>query len=217
VFTGLIEESGVIRGLRAGPVGATLEIDAGKIAPELRIGESVAVNGVCLTVVAVVGKNVTFDLSAETLRRSGFAHARAGKGVNLERAMAIGDRLGGHLVQGHVDGVGTMLSSVSVGDGYEMSFSVPVELERYLVLKGSVAIDGISLTVASLKPQAFSVAVIPHTYRTTNLGQLKAGDVINLETDILGKYIERLLQFGKAPGECAKSGLSIESLREQGF
>jgi riboflavin synthase len=217
VFTGIIEESGVIRSLRAAPVGANLDIDAGRIAPELRIGDSVAVNGVCLTVVGVAGRNVTFDLSAETLRRSSFAHAGEGRSVNLERAMAIGDRLGGHLVQGHVDGIGRLLSSVPKGDGYEMEFSVPVELERYLVAKGSVAIDGISLTVALLKPQAFTVAVIPHTYRMTNLRQLKSGDVVNLEGDILGKYIERFLQLGVASKERSASGLSVESLREQGF
>jgi riboflavin synthase len=217
LFTGIIEETGTIRSLRCSSQGGTLLVCAQKILSDLKPGDSVAVNGVCLTVVDAGGGCFASDLSAETLRRSSLAEARAGKVVNLERAMAAGGRFGGHIVQGHVDAVGKLLSSAACGEGFEMEFSIPAEMERYLVMKGSVAVDGISLTVAALARNSFKVAVIPHTHRITNLQHLNKGDTVNLETDILAKYIERFFQLSRASAPDSKTKLSVEALREQGY
>jgi riboflavin synthase len=217
LFTGIIEETGIIRSLRPTFAGATLHVEAGRIAPALKAGDSVAVNGVCLTAVGSKGKGFSCDLSAETLRCSTLGRAKEGMVVNLERPLGVGDRLGGHIVQGHVDGVGRLVSSAPSGEGVEMEFSIPAELERYLVNKGSVAVDGISLTVASLKKNTFVVAIIPHTYRVTNLRCLRPGDAVNLEGDILAKYFERFFQLGLTREHVPKRKLTIESLREQGY
>jgi riboflavin synthase len=217
LFTGIIEESGVIHAIRRSPAGATVIIEAGRLAPELKVGDSIAVNGVCLTVVECKGRDFSSDLSAETLRRSSFAQGREGMIVNLERSLAVGDRLGGHIVQGHVDGIGRLLASIPSGEGFEMEFSVPPELDRYLVVKGSVAVDGISLTVASIKPGAFVVAVIPHTYHATNLQHLKKNDIVNLEGDILAKYIERFFRLSQPEDGNSRAKLTVESLKEQGY
>jgi riboflavin synthase len=217
LFTGIIEETGIIRSLRPISAGATLVVEAGRIAPALKAGDSVAVNGICLTVVGNTGSSFSCDLSAETLRCSTLGQAREGMIVNVERPLGVGDRLGGHIVQGHVDGVGRLVSSVPRGEGVEMEFSVPAELERYLVNKGAVAVDGISLTVASLKKNAFVVAVIPYTYRVTNLRCLRPGDAVNLEGDMLAKYFERFFQLGLMQEHVPKQKLTVESLREQGY
>jgi riboflavin synthase len=217
LFTGIIEETGIIRSLRPASAGAKLLIETEQIAPALKAGDSIAVNGVCLTAVGRKGKSFSCDLSAETLHTSTLGQVREGTIVNLERPLGVGDRLGGHIVQGHVDGVGKLVSSVPSGEGVEMEFSVPMELERYLVNKGSVAVDGISLTVAALKVRAFVVAVIPHTYRVTNLRCLRPGDAVNLEGDILAKYFERFFQLGLTQERVPKKKLTVESLREQGY
>lgn len=217
MFTGIIEEAGLIRSLRPASAGALIQIEAGRIAPGLKPGDSVAVNGVCLTVKEATGQRFTCDLSAETLRRSSLGQAVAGTIVNLERPLAVGDRLGGHIVQGHIDGVGKLVSSVPSGEGVEMEFSFPAELERYFVSKGSVAVDGISLTVASLRKNSFVVAVIPHTYRATNLHGLRPGDAVNLEGDILAKYFERFFQLGLTREPAPKRRLTVDELREQGY
>lgn len=217
MFTGIIEEAGLIRSLRPASAGAFIQIEADRIAPGLKPGDSVAVNGVCLTVREIAGQRFTCDLSAETLRRSSLGRATAGTIVNLERPLAVGDRLGGHIVQGHIDGVGKFVSSVSTGDGVDMEFSFPPELERYFVSKGSVAVDGISLTVASLKENSFVVAVIPHTYRVTNLHRLRPGDAVNLEGDILAKYFARFFQLGLIREPAPNRRLTVDELREQGY
>lgn len=217
MFTGIIEQAGVIRSLRPASAGARVVIEAAKIVPELRTGESVAVNGVCLTIVEKNARNFGCDVSAETMRRSSLGQAREGMVVNLERALALGDRLGGHIVQGHVDGIGKLVSSTPSGEGVEMEFSIPEELERYLVCKGSVAVDGISLTVATLRHHAFGVAVIPHTFRFTNLHRLRPGDVVNLEGDILAKYFERFFRLGLIPAPAQKPAITVAALREQGY
>ncbi len=217
MFTGIIEETGIIRSLRPSSAGAALLVEAEKCAAGVKLGDSIAVNGVCLTVVETKGRFFSSDLSAETLRRSSLGQAREGLVVNLERALAVGDRLGGHIVQGHVDGMGALISSVASGDGFEMEFALPADLARYLVLKGSVAVDGISLTVAGLEQNSFVVAVIPHTYRATNLRQLKKGDIVNLEADILAKYVERLFRFSGENAREPKPKLTVEMLREQGY
>lgn len=220
LFTGIVEETGIIRGLQAGNQGAVLTIGAKIIPSTMKIGDSVAVNGVCLTVVRADEESFTCDLSMETLQRSSLRRARQQTIVNLERPMILGGRLGGHLVQGHVDGVGELISAVPSGDGIDLRISYPAELERYLVYKGSVAVDGISLTVASLQAGSFTIAAIPHTFKATNLKFLKPGDPINLEVDILGKYFERFFGLGLKPGEAISgtdSKLTADYLKEQGF
>ena len=224
MFTGIIEEVGTIRELRFQAEGAAITVAAKTILPGIAIGDSVAVNGVCLTVVRSLPDAFVCDISEETLRRSTFRKAGIGARVNLERALAAGGRLGGHIMQGHVDDVGQMVSRTPSGNGFEISFSFPPALERYLVFKGSIAVNGISLTIATLEKERFSVAVIPHTFSVTNLGELAPGDPVNLETDILGKYFERYFQLGLAgnpenspENQKSKSKLTVEYLMEQGF
>jgi riboflavin synthase len=217
VFTGIIEEIGVIQDLRFIVEGAVITI-ASKIIPAgLKIGDSVSINGVCLTATSVEADSFFCDISAETLQRSTFQKAKKGATVNLERSLMVGDRLGGHFVLGHVDDVARLAGKISSGEGYEMSFDFPQKLERYLVHKGSIAINGISLTIASLGKGSFSVAVIPHTYRSTNLSQLMIGDAVNLEVDILGKYFERFFQLGVPGGSESESKLTLDYLKSQGF
>ncbi len=215
MFTGIIEETGSIEAIRARNQGMAVKIAAKTVPATLRIGDSIAVNGVCLTVVSAGDSAFECELSPETMRRTTFARAREGITVNLERPLAAGSPLGGHFVLGHVDGMGHMLSSIASGDGVEMTFSHPRELDRYLVFKGSIAVDGISLTIASLHETSFCVAVIPHTLRNTNLRHLRAGDAVNLEVDILGKYFERFHQLGLTESKSSK--LSLDYLKEQGY
>ena len=224
MFTGIIEEVGTIRELRFHAEGAAITVAAKKILPGIAIGDSIAVNGVCLTAVRLMPDAFVCDISEETLRRSAFRKAGIGARVNLERALAVGGRLGGHIMQGHVDDVGQMIFRTPSGNGFEISFSFPGALERYLVYKGSISVNGISLTIATLGKETFSVAVIPHTFSVTNLGELAPGDPVNLETDILGKYFERYFQLGLAgnpenspESRKPESKLSIEYLVEQGF
>ena len=216
VFTGIVEEVGTIQELRFISQGALVTIAAPSITDGVKIGDSISVNGVCLTATrwAPVSSSATFRP-----RRSGSAISnRPGRGeVNLERSLMIGDRLGGHFVLGHVDGVGKLLSRAASGEGFEMSFEFPGELERYLVYKGSIAVNGISLTIASLKNRVFSVAVIPHTFESTNLKRLATGDLVNLEVDILGKYFERFFQLGQKQNDAGGSKLTAEYLKSQGF
>ncbi|HYK87380.1 MAG TPA: riboflavin synthase [Acidobacteriota bacterium] len=216
MFTGIIEETGRIEALRSGNRGTAIRIAADSIPLTLTIGDSIAVNGVCLTTTAV--GNITFecDLSPETQRRTSLSRAREGTLVNLERPLTVASRLGGHFVLGHVDGMGELLSSKPAGDGVELAFSFPRDLDRYLVFKGSIAVDGISLTIASLEETSFVVAVIPHTLQNTNLKTLRIGDHVNLEVDILGKYLERFCHLGLLEGRTTP-GLSIEYLKEQGY
>jgi riboflavin synthase len=224
MFTGIVEEVGTIRELRFQAEGAAITVAAKNILPGIAVGDSIAVNGVCLTAVRLLQDAFVCDISEETLRRSAFRKAGIGARVNLERALAVNGRLGGHIMQGHVDDVGQMISRTPSGGGFEISFSFPRALERYLVYKGSVAINGISLTIASLGDETFSVSVIPHTLSATNLGELAPGDPVNLETDILGKYFDRYFQLGLAgnqenPPESRRteSKLTVEYLMEQGF
>ncbi len=217
MFTGIIEEVGVIQDLRFLSQGATMTIGAPSITSDLKIGDSVAVNGVCLTATRIGAGFFVCDISAETLRISGFKHSKQGIRVNLERALKVGDRLGGHFVQGHVDGIGRLVSRIASGDGFEMSFDFPRDLERYLVYKGSITVNGISLTISSLARGIFSVAVIPHTFEATNLSQLIIGDIVNLEVDILGKYFERFFQLGIKQDERSGSRVTAEYLKDQGF
>jgi riboflavin synthase len=217
VFTGIIEEVGSIQELQLGAQGAVITVRTQHCAEDLKIGDSVAVNGVCLTATRIGSGSFLADISAETLRISSLRQLRQGNRVNLERALKVGDRLGGHIMQGHVDGVGRYVSKIKSGDGWNVSFDFPNELERYLVYKGSISVNGISLTIASLSKGLFSVAVIPHTFEVTNLSQLGAGDLVNLEVDILGKYFERFFQLGLTQNENSAPRLTSDYLKEQGF
>jgi riboflavin synthase len=215
MFTGIIEETGTVAALAAQGVGARLQVRAGKVLSDLAIGASVAVNGVCLTAVEVVEGSFSADLSPETLDRTSLGDLQPGMRVNLERPLTLGSRLSGHFVQGHVDGAGEFVSLKELGDGnWWLGVRAPRELLRYLVYKGSIAIDGISLTIASLDDDVIGVAIVPHTYQETSLANLQAGARVNLECDVIAKHVERLLQSLELPAE---SRLSIEKLREEGF
>lgn len=193
MFTGLVETMGTVRSLQAEGAGQRLILDTPPFYSIFVMGESIAINGVCLTVIETKPGMVTFQLAPETLRKSNLGHLVPGSKVNLERALQLGDRLGGHWVQGHVDGVSTLMRREPDGDWEKFVFQMPVDLARYLVAKGSITINGVSLTVVEAHDESFSVALIPHTLAITNLGLLKAGDTVNLEVDILAKYVEKLV------------------------
>ena len=196
MFTGLVSAVARVVSLRTGVDGAVLAVGRPAAFGDVAVGESIAVSGVCLTVVppTAAGQPLCFDVSPESLARSSLGGLAAGAGVNLERALRASDRLGGHVVAGHVDGTAEVLAVEKSGDSWTFRFSLPASLSRYAVEKGSIAVDGISLTVAALSEGSFDVAVIPHTFTATTLGERKAGDRVNLEVDVLGKYVERLLE-----------------------
>jgi riboflavin synthase len=193
VFTGLIREVGTVVSREGGADGVRLMIDAPTTAAAAQLGDSIAIDGVCLTVVATAGHTLAFDAVPETLDRSSLATLDQGSRVNLEPALRVGEPLGGHYVQGHVDGVGSVRSVEPEGDGKRIWFDAPPDLLRYVVEKGSIAVQGTSLTVAAVDAAGFSVALIPHTLSETTLGALAAGDRVNLEADVLAKYVEKLL------------------------
>ena len=196
MFTGLVEEVGRVKELRKFSKGARLKVRCRRVLEDAKVGDSVAVNGVCLTVVEVGRESLSFDVSYETLKRSSLSLLKPGEAVNLERALKVGDRLGGHILQGHVDATTKITGIKREGEGYRFTFKIPKGFEHLLVEKGSVGVDGVSLTVAELLKEEFSVAVIPHTYENTNLKFKRAGDLVNLEFDVLGKYVERMLRLG---------------------
>lgn len=194
MFTGIIEELGTVERVTRGRVSAVIAIRAEHILSDLKIGDSVAVNGVCLTATGLTGHGFTADVMHETLDRSALAGLGPGSPVNLERAMAADGRFGGHIVAGHVDGVGTIAAIEQDDNAIWFTITAPEQVLRYVVEKGSIAIDGISLTVARLELDRFAVSVIPHTAAVTLLGRRRVGDRVNLESDIIGKYVERLLR-----------------------
>jgi riboflavin synthase len=196
MFTGIVEGTGTVTALAAAAdgSGARLQVEAPWLAGQLDPGESVAVNGCCLTVAEATAAGFAADLVAETLRRTALGGLAAGTRVNLERPVAVGGRLGGHLVQGHVDGVAKVLDRKPVGEGEEVRIELPSALERYVVEKGSIAVDGVSLTVAGIGPGWLTVALVPHTLEVTTLGDRRPGDPVQLEVDVLAKYVERLVE-----------------------
>lgn len=223
MFTGIIEGLGKVASLATSEDGGKLRIDltaAPQIAKAMKEGDSIAVNGCCLTVIEFTKKHFSADLSGETLRRTSLGEKKTGDSVNLERPLAAGARLGGHFVQGHVDGVGRVTALTPEGDNWWLSVRVPENLRRYVVEKGSISIEGISLTVAHWKDDVASIAIIPFTYEQTNIHGLRAGDRVNLEVDILAKYVESLLGVTGSRA-MAKSDmpedLSLKELAEQGF
>lgn len=200
MFTGIVEELGTIRGIRRGAKSAVLTIGADLVLSDAKLGDSIAVNGVCLTVTGLPGGAFTADVMHETLDRSSLGALGAGSLVNLERAMPANGRFGGHIVSGHIDGTGTIAWVRRDDNAQWYTIHAPAHLLRYIVEKGSIAIDGISLTVAKLSPDGFQVSVIPHTAEQTILSKKRAGDVVNLENDCIGKYVERLLSPGGETG-----------------
>jgi len=221
MFTGLIEEVGVLRGVSAGGEMMVLKIAASVIMDDLKIGDSVSVNGVCLTATTLGDQFFTVDVMPQTYRNSNLKELRTGSKMNLERAMAAGGRFGGHIVQGHVDGTGTIKSVKR--DQNAMVFEVTPDhtsLFKYIIPKGSITIDGISLTVVNTTPSAFTVSIIPHTLGETVLAHKKGGDSVNIECDVLGKYVDHLLHYGSAaqneePGKT--TGISRDFLAANGF
>lgn len=215
MFTGIIEETGTVAAVVPQGVGVRLQVNARKVLSDMAIGGSIAVNGVCLTAVEIGNDSFFADLSPETLERSNLGQLQPGARVNLERPLAPTSRLSGHFVQGHVDGVGKFLSLEELGNGnWWLRIRTPRELLRYFVYKGSIAIDGISLTIASLEDDVISVAIIPHTYQETSLANLQPGGRVNLECDVIAKHVERLVLHLDLPAE---SRLRVEKLREEGF
>ena len=194
MFSGIIETTGTIIQIDAIAEGVQLTLSSSLPVAEISLGESICVNGTCLTVTVVGQQTLSFDVSAESLRRTNLGDLKVGDTVNLERSLRLEDRLSGHLVFGHVDGVGRIAAIQPEGDSFLYTFEIPQELSRYLVEKGSVAVDGISLTVFHCQPTAFSVAIIPHTHQVTTLHQRKPGDRVNIETDMQGKYIENFVK-----------------------
>ncbi|HEV2802339.1 MAG TPA: riboflavin synthase [Pyrinomonadaceae bacterium] len=218
MFTGIIEELGRVRGVERRGEGVRMTVEARVVTEGTREGDSISVNGVCLTALEVARTSFAADGSRETLQRSTLGTLRAGSVVNLERAVTPATRLGGHIVQGHVDGRGRFLSAEEHGGSWTVRIGYPPELARYLVFKGSVTVEGISLTVAALADDYFEIAVIPKTWAVTNLSHLRAGDAVNLEADIIAKYVERILSVGARQGDAGHTGgLTVEKLADLGY
>ncbi|MXW22000.1 MAG: riboflavin synthase [Candidatus Dadabacteria bacterium] len=210
MFSGIVEDIGVLQALEEKDKGVVLRVGVRKIdAGELVLGESVAVNGVCLTVVSVEDGSFSVDASHETLSRTNLSGLRAGSGVNLERSLRVGDRMGGHIVTGHVDGVGAVQSTAPVGESRVFSFSIPAALAKYVVEKGSVAVDGVSLTVNSVRGVEFSVNIIPYTLRETTFSEFRRGREVNIECDIIGKYVEKMLSGTDTPAKGSSVGRKL--------
>jgi len=199
VFTGIVEELGTIAAVEGDGDGLLLQIEAPALAPLSHVGDSVNVSGCCLTVVAVRGSRLAFEVVPESLRRTAFGDLAPGAAVNLEDALRAGEPYGGHIVQGHVDGVGELVERRDEGIGAWLRFRAPDNVQRYLIEKGSLTVAGVSLTVAELYDDGFAVAIVPHTLQVTTFGTLAVGDSVNLEADMIARYVERLLAAAPAP------------------
>jgi len=208
MFTGIIEEVGKVSTITE----KKIIISAQTVLNGTKIGDSIVVNGVCLTVTKMNANTFEADISPETMKVTAFGNLKTGSAVNLERAMSADGRFGGHIVSGHIDGLGKVKSILKENDFYRISIELPAELAKYTVKKGSISIDGISLTIADIKANIISVAIIPHTFENTNLQNLRIGDFVNIETDILGKYVEKFLSTSDN-----RTGISMEFLMENGF
>ena len=216
MFTGLVTETGTIVRLRQKRPGASLVADAAIIARDAVVGDSVAVNGACLTVVAREGSHLTFDLSDETIQSTTLGSAKPGDRVNLEPSLRADGKLGGHFVSGHVDGVGTIRSKTPVGDAVKIVIDAPPEVTGFLVGKGSVAVDGISLTVVEVSGDSFSVVIIPHTAKATTIGFKGTGERVNLEADIIGKYVARFVSGNGTESTGGEERL-LQAMRKAGY
>ena len=213
MFTGLIEQVGTIKHLRSRGTGIELGLTSAFPRDEVALGDSIAVDGVCLTVTAFLDSGFTVDVSPESLARTALGQRRPGHRVNLERALRVGDRLGGHIVSGHVDGTGTVTAITEKTAFVQIGFTASQNILKYIITKGSIAIDGISLTVNSCSAQGFDVMIIPHTFARTTLADRRPGDTVNLENDIIGKYVEKLF-----PGSASQDrGISEDFLKQHNF
>ena len=215
MFTGIIEELGQIISLEHHEKGARIKISSGELTADSNEGDSIAINGVCLTALEITENSFVADVSQETLNRSTIGSLKTGSKVNLERAVTPSTRLGGHIVQGHVDSTGKFLQAIQEGDFWTIRISYPKELGQYLIYKGSVSVEGISLTISKLTKEYFEIAIIPKTWESTNLSTLEHGDTVNLEADVIAKYVERMLFYKK--GESKEGGISMEKLRNLGM
>ena len=216
MFTGIIEEMGVVKEVTKTRQGSSVSILAQTVLEGLKVGDSVTVNGACLTVVAFARTEMKADLSPETAKVTTLGSLKAGDPVNLERAMRLGDRLGGHLVTGHVDAIGIIRARVQEGDALQLTIEAPREVLRYCVPKGSVTVDGISLTLNEVTDRGFRVTIIPHTAKVTTLGIKQAGDAVNLEADLIGKFVERLFP-GRESGSQPAIQIDKEYLQRRGL
>jgi riboflavin synthase len=220
MFTGIIEGPGTISAIRPAGQAKRLTVEADFILDQTKVGDSIAVNGACLTVVKIGGKRFETDLSPETLKASTFGKAKLGDRVNLERAMRLSDRIDGHLVSAHIDGIGIVKKREDLGNAMMLSIEVPDAISRYMIHKGSVAVDGISLTINACESKSFSVQIIPHTAGITTIGMKQNGDAVNIETDMIGKYVERFLRGApedKRQQSRESSGIDLEFLSKSGF
>ena len=217
MFTGIIEEIGTVRSIANTATGTALRIAAERVTEGTRVGDSIAVNGVCLTVTACGGGEFTADVMPETVRLTSLARLRPGARVNLERAMSPAGRLGGHIVSGHVDACGRVVAVEPDGIARRVRVALEPGLLKYIARKGSVTLDGVSLTVVAADDRSFAVSLIPQTRSSTTLGELRTGSIVNVEVDLLARYIERLLTAGSPQKEEKKGGLSLEWLQENGF
>jgi riboflavin synthase len=213
MFTGIIAAIGKVESVQAQGGDLRLDIDAQSLdLSDVKLGDSIAINGVCLTVVAIKHRVLSFDVSRESIDRTSLGNVKKGSSVNLEKAMAVGDRLGGHIVSGHVDGLGKVILLEPSARSVKFRIEVPTDLERYIAEKGSICIDGTSLTVNNVGPAWFEVNIIPHTMQETIISDYQSGSVVNLEVDLIARYLERLL-----PGEKQHTGLTAAKLAEHGF
>ena len=216
MFTGIIEQTGIVKNIQKKRNQANITIQFGENISDLILGESISVNGVCLTVIKSGKDNFTADISEETLVRTNLGELKSLEVVNIERALKAGERLGGHFVSGHIDGTGRISKKIKKGKFILLTLEAPEEIMRYIVEKGSVAVDGISLTVASCDDKGFTISIIPHTEACTNLKGKKSGDIVNLENDMIGKYIEKFVNFNNH-NPVRKKKLSKEFLEAHGF
>ena len=217
MFTGIVEEIGKVRGIAHGSKSIKLKIQCNKIMDDVKLGDSIAVNGICLTVVNKGSDEFTADVMPETMRKTGLEDLKVGYSVNLERALRVADRLGGHIVSGHIDGTGVIVNIAEEDNAIWLTIEAENNILKYIIMKGSVALDGTSLTVAYIDDRCFKVSLIPLTAGVTTLGSKKVGSKINIECDMIGKYVEKLF-FSNIPEENSKSkGLSLDFLRENGF
>ena len=217
MFTGIVEEVGSLKEICLGNGFSNVEINCSKVLEETKIGDSISVNGVCLTVNKLNNNSFVADVMGETLERTNLGNLKSGSKVNLERALKLSDRLGGHIVSGHIDGKGRIISIESKEDGTWFTINAPDEILKYIIFKGSIAIDGISLTVAYVDNEIFKVSVIPHTLENTILSYKSEGSYVNLENDMVGKYIETFSSFQSESNKSEKSGITLDFLRESGF
>jgi riboflavin synthase len=220
MFTGIIEGLGTISAIASSGPGKRLAIESVYQLDQTKIGDSISVSGACLTVVKLEGKRFEVDVSPETLAKTTFGNVKMGDRVNLERALRLSDRIDGHLVSGHTDGLGTLQHREQVGNAIQVTIGASVAITRYIIAKGSVAVDGISLTVNSSGDNEFAVSIIPHTAKITTIGIKRIGDPVNIETDMIGKYVERFLMrpaSGKSQEMMEKSGIDMDFLVKTGF